>query len=396
MTLLLFVSIALTVGLVVTTVVHLRFRAAVTPRLARLETETEQLRDAEKFAADGLRFTEAISALPLGVAICDPTGAVVFRNAAAEAFSGRTHGDKLVEASVVDALDEALRGDPATRSLDLFKPPRRSFVITAVPLEDDRQTEGPRAGGAVAVIEEVTEQRRVEEMRRDFVANISHELKTPVGALALLAETLRDEPDEEVSRRLAARVLTEADRVGRTIEDLLMLSRLEVEDLPEREPVAIHHVVAEAAARVAHGADQAGIELVVERIDERLVVDGDRAQLVSALANLVDNAVKYSDVDSVVEISARTDGQTVDIVVRDHGIGIPARDLDRIFERFYRVDQARSRQTGGTGLGLSIVRHVAGNHEGEVLVDSRVGEGSQFTLKLPIGQTPVVVTAEAV
>ncbi len=396
MTPLLIASTLLAVGLGAVLVVHLRFRRAVLPRLARLDADADRLREAEEEATAGALFHEAVAALPLGVAICGPAGDVVFRNAEGESFSGATHGDKLVEASVADALNEALHGAMATRDLDLYKPPRRSFAITAVPLRGDEPAGAARVAGAVAVIEEVTEQRRVEEMRRDFIANISHELKTPVGALALLAETLRDEPDEEVSRRLAARVLTEADRVGHTIEDLLMLSRLEAEDLPERKPVPVHLVAAEAVARVAHGADQAGIEVAVEPVDPGLVVEGDRAQLVSALANLVDNSVKYSDVGGRVEIRARTDGHIVDVSVQDHGIGIPERDLDRIFERFYRVDQARSRETGGTGLGLSIVRHVAASHEGDVMVESRVGEGSVFTLRLPMGQAPAAVTAEAV
>ena len=389
MTLLILANIVLAVGLVVVLVVHQRFRRAVLPQLARSGEEAERLRVAEAVVSDGIRFREAVGALPLGVAICDRSGAVIFRNDEAEAFSGRQHGDRLVEAAVTEVLEEALDGEAAHRDLDLFKPPRRRFSITAAPLEGDTET-----AGAVAVIEEVTEQRRVEEMRRDFIANISHELKTPVGALTLLAETLSEEPDIEVTRRLAARVLSEADRVGRTIEDLLMLSRLEAEDPPGREAVPMHTAVAEAAARVGPGADQAGIKVVVDPVDPCLEVEGDRAQLVSALANLIDNAIKYSDVDSLVEVRAGTDGTTIDIEVEDHGIGIPARDLDRIFERFYRVDQARSRGTGGTGLGLSIVRHVAGNHEGEILVRSRVGEGSVFTLRLPVGRVPAAVMAE--
>jgi two-component system sensor histidine kinase SenX3 len=240
----------------------------------------------------------------------------------------------------------------------------------------------------------VTERRRLEAVRRDFVANISHELKTPVGALALLAETLLNEDDAAVTQRLAERIVTESFRVGRTIEDLLELSRIESGELPRREPVPVDLVVAEAMERIRPAAEQAGIDLVVREPDRRLAVFGDRRQVVSAIYNLLDNAVKYSDPGSAVEVFAATDGREVEIAVRDHGIGIPARDLERVFERFYRVDQARSRQTGGTGLGLAIVRHVMQNHDGSVRVDSRPGDGSTFTLCLPTASGPVSVHTE--
>jgi two-component system sensor histidine kinase SenX3 len=231
-------------------------------------------------------------------------------------------------------------------------------------------------------------------MRRDFVSNISHELKTPIGALGLLSETLLDEDDPEVSRRLVERVAGETERIANTVDDLLVLSRLEADEPPVREPVDVHLLLAEALARMQPAADRAGIALEVHEPRGRLDVLGDRRQLVSALVNLLDNAVKYSDGGSVV-VRARTDGPVVKIEVDDSGIGIPARDLDRVFERFYRVDQARSRQTGGTGLGLSIVRHVVDNHEGEVLVESRPGRGSTFTLRLPGSCRPATLSPEA-
>jgi two-component system sensor histidine kinase SenX3 len=262
------------------------------------------------------------------------------------------------------------------------------LVIDATPLHS-------AAGlGAIAVIDDVTERRRLEAVRRDFVANISHELKTPVGALSLLAETLLAEDDVEITRRLAERIVTESSRVGRTIEDLLELSRIESGEAPMRSHVPVNLVVAEAVERIRPAAEQAGIDLVVREPNRRLAVLGDRRQLVSAVYNLLDNAVKYSEEGSTVDVFAATDGQNVSISVRDRGIGIPARDLERIFERFYRVDQARSRQTGGTGLGLAIVRHVAENHDGSVAVESRPGEGSVFTLRLPTASGPVSVDAE--
>src|SRR5690606_27332567 len=185
-------------------------------------------------------------------------------------------------------------------------------------------------------------------------ANISHELKTPVGAIALLAETLVEEGDLEVAGRLAERIYLEAHRVGRTIDDLLELSRIEADDSPERELVVVADVVQGAVERMAPAVDQKHIHVRVADIDRHLAVQGARRQLASAVFNLLENAVKSSDEGSEVEVGARGDGRHVDISVADHGIGIPERDRERVFERFYRVDRARSRDTGGTGLGLAI------------------------------------------
>jgi two-component system sensor histidine kinase SenX3 len=204
-----------------------------------------------------------------------------------------------------------------------------------------------------------------------------------VGAISLLAETLLDEDDLDVTQRLADRIVVEVTRVGRSIDDLLELSRIETEQRPIEETVAVADVVADAVSRIRPAAEQAEIEIEVIDVDDRLAVAGDRRQITSALSNLLDNAIKYSDAGSSVEIGAALDDEMAAISVRDHGIGIPARDVERIFERFYRVDQARSRRTGGTGLGLAIVRHVAHNHDGDVTVESRLGEGSVFTLTLP-------------
>jgi two-component system sensor histidine kinase SenX3 len=258
-------------------------------------------------------------------------------------------------------------------------------VITSHPLDDARRTVG-----AVVVIDDLTERRRLEAMRRDFVANISHELKTPVGALGLLAETIADEDDGAVVQRLAERMLYEATRVGRTIDDLLELSRIEADEPHPPEPVPVNLIVAEAVDRVRPAAEFRGAAIEVAEAPRSLSILGDRRQLVSALHNLLDNATKYSEPGSTIEVLSRLVGTNVEIAVRDHGMGIPARDLERIFERFYRVDRARSRETGGTGLGLAIVRHVAANHAGECRVESREGEGSRFTLVLPAG--PVAAT----
>ena len=351
--------------------------------LARLERAIDNavLRGGDASVAEA-RLAHALEAIPQGVVIADESGTVTYRNAAATAFSSARHGEAIVAAAVGELLDEAIGGKVGKRTLDLFGPPRRTLLLSAVPLDDHRRTVG-----ALVIIDDVSERRRLEAVRRDFVANISHELKTPVGALGLLAETLLGEDDDAVSRRLAERMLHEAFRVGRTIDDLLELSRIEAEEAPTREPVPVHLVLAEAVERIRPAAEQQGIAIRVVEPRKSLTIVGDRRQFVSALYNLLDNAVKYSDRGSPVEVrvAVASDGGRVAVDVKDHGIGIPARDIERIFERFYRVDRARSRETGGTGLGLAIVRHVASNHAGEVRVASQEGEGSTFTLVLPAG-----------
>lgn len=337
---------------------------------------------------DVARAWRALDAVPQGVVLCDDEGHEVFRNDMARAFVDARHGEALVEQAVQEQLRSALGGVAGRRSLDILGPPRRMFVITAAPLDD-----GARSVGAVAVIDDVSERRRLEAVRRDFVANISHELKTPIGALGLLAETIASEEDATVMRRLAERMHGEAFRVGRIIDDLLALSQIEAEEQPLRELLGVGALVAEAVDRIVSLSDAHHIAIDVSGIGARHSVRGDRRQLVSALVNLLENACKYSDDGSVVEVSSITDGSWVEISVRDHGIGIPSRDLERVFERFYRVDRARSRETGGTGLGLAIVRHVAGNHRGDVRVESQEGEGSTFTLRLPSGPGPVAVSS---
>jgi two-component system sensor histidine kinase SenX3 len=239
--------------------------------------------------------------------------------------------------------------------------------------------------GTVVLVDDVSELRRLEAVRRDFVANVSHELRTPVGAMGVLAETLSEEADPEVMRRLASRITNEAERAGRLIDGLLDLSRIEAGGAVERADLDVDAVVAAALERVESLAQQLGVDLVSRPGPAGTHIWGDERQLVSAVVNLLENAVKYSDRGSPVVVETSAAGGSVDVVVRDQGIGIPAKDLERIFERFYRVDRARSRDTGGTGLGLSIVRHVATNHGGEVLVESQEGLGSTFTLRLPAG-----------
>ncbi|MBI4882542.1 MAG: GHKL domain-containing protein, partial [Actinobacteria bacterium] len=237
-------------------------------------------------------------------------------------------------------------------------------------------------GGGLAIIDDLTDRVRIDAVRTDFVSNISHELKTPVGALAVLAEALADSDDPEVNRRLAAKMTEEAHRVASTINDLLELSRIELDGAGTRETVNVAVLLDEAVERHRLRAEALGVRLCFGEVTSQ-GLQADRLQLISAISNLVDNAVKYSDRGDKVLLSATAEGSWSSIRVTDEGIGIPSRDLDRIFERFYRVDRARSRETGGTGLGLAIVRHVATNHGGDVTVESREGEGSTFILRIP-------------
>ena len=225
---------------------------------------------------------------------------------------------------------------------------------------------------------------RLEATRRDFVANVSHELKTPVGAVALLAEAVlgaADEPHEV--RRFVTKILNESTRLGALVTELIALSRLEgAARLPELVTVDVDDVIADALARCRLAAESAEIEITVDA-PSGLQVDGDATLLVTALSNLVDNAVSYSPPGSPVSVSRRLADGFVEIAVTDRGLGIDAQHQERVFERFFRVDPARSRATGGTGLGLAIVKHVAANHGGDVRLWSRPGTGSTFTLRVP-------------
>ena len=332
------------------------------------------------------RMSHALRAIDHGIVLFDESGEMAFRNAQAKIFLGARYGDAVVESSIDELATRALEGHDSVRTLELFGPPRRTLVLTADPLDD-----GHRSIGALVMIEDITERRRVDAVRRDFVANISHELKTPVGGLSVLAETIVDEEDLTVIRRLAQRMHHEAMRASRTIDDLLELSRIEAGEAAVREPVSVHLVLAEAVERAANAAEHRGIGLDLQEPSHRMQVRGDRRQLASAVFNLLDNAIKYSEPGSTVQVRAETDEGSARLIVADDGIGIPRRDLERIFERFYRVDRARSRDTGGTGLGLAIVRHVASNHGGEITVESREGEGSTFSLVLPLSDGPVSV-----
>jgi two-component system sensor histidine kinase SenX3 len=370
-------AVAVLVAAVMARVHRERIAAVVAERDAAVGVATAGLEAAERTTA---RLHAAFDRAPDGVVVLDRDGEVLLRNDAATRVRGARHADILAEEALTRVLERALGGEAAERELQLFGPPRQVLHVRAFPL-----ARGDETLGAVAFVRDVTDTRRVESVRRDFVANVSHELKTPIGALALLAETIASGADDpEMMQRLAERVVREADRLGNIVDDLLDLSLIEAQEAPTRERTPIESVVHEAVDRVRHAADVAGVPLtVVEPIADVDVVC-DARQLCSAIVNLLENAVKYSDRGAPVQVEARLDAGRVAVVVSDRGIGIPTRDLERIFERFDRVDRARSRQTGGTGLGLSIVRHVVQAHGGEVSVTSTEGEGSTFTVHLPV------------
>jgi two-component system, OmpR family, sensor histidine kinase SenX3 len=243
----------------------------------------------------------------------------------------------------------------------------------------------------LVLVEDQTRERRVDAIRRDFVANVSHELKTPIGALMLLSEAVREAAgDAEAVERFSGRMHTEAERLGRLVQQIIELSRLQAEE-PSGTPVPVDldRVVDSAIDRSRVDALDKHIDLV-RGGDEGIWVTGNAEQLTLALGNLIENAVSYSPAETTVVVAVRQeDTGGAQITVTDRGIGIPAEELDRIFERFYRVDPARARSTGGTGLGLSIVKHVAASHGGDVRVWSVPGEGSSFTLSLPRTAEPV-------
>ncbi|MGP9537716.1 sensor histidine kinase [Brachybacterium sp. AOP43-C2-M15] len=250
--------------------------------------------------------------------------------------------------------------------------------------------------GALLLADDLTRAVRVEETRRDFVANVSHELKTPVGAITLLAETMEDAAeDPDAVRRFAGRMQSETHRLSHLVQEIIELSRVQGSSaLPDATPVEIDEVVEEAVGLNRNYALGSRIDLGVGGASG-LQVFGSAAMLTTALSNLIANAITYSESGTKVGVSVRRDGGMVEISVKDQGIGISKEHLERVFERFFRVDRARSRTTGGTGLGLAIVKHIANDHGGEVTAWSLPSQGSTFTLRLPeMGRTGTITAGE--
>jgi two-component system sensor histidine kinase SenX3 len=322
-----------------------------------------------------------LAVLGSSTVVLDASDAVVRASPSAYAF-GLVRDDRLVHDELRRLAGRVRRdGEIREAEMELRRGPVGEEMVSVAarvaPLGADL---------VLVIVEDRTEARRVDAIRRDFVANVSHELKTPVGALSLLAEAVAGASDDpEAVRRFAGRMQHEARRLSDLVQELIDLSRLQSADpLLGAQLVDLEEVVADAVDRCRHQAQDREIDLIAGGTPG-LAVHGDRTQLVTALRNLIENAISYSPERTRVAIGVRRAGELVELTVTDQGIGIPESDLVRIFERFYRVDPARSRATGGTGLGLSIVKHIAANHGGEVSVWSLEGSGSTFTIRLPIG-----------
>ncbi|AZM46815.1 two-component sensor histidine kinase [Streptomyces sp. WAC 06738] len=329
-----------------------------------------------------------LSVLRSSAVVLDEDDAVVKASSAAYAL-GLVRGGRLaVEPMLAMARDTRRDGEIRQVELDL---PRRSGRGEALAVSARVAPLGSRL--VLLLVEDMTEARRIEAVRRDFVANVSHELKTPVGALSLLSEAVMDAADDpEAVERFAGRMQGEATRLTSLVQELIDLSRVQNDDpLEDAEPVRVDELVGEAIERCRQQAGAKQITIATGGT-AGLHVWGNRGQLAAALGNLVENAVNYSPARTRVGIAARRlpaqGGDLIEIAVTDQGIGISEKDRERVFERFYRVDPARSRATGGTGLGLAIVKHVAASHGGEVTVWSAEGQGSTFTLRLPEAARP--------
>jgi two-component system sensor histidine kinase SenX3 len=326
---------------------------------------------------------DVLSALRSAAVVLDAGDRVVRSTPAAHSL-GLVRGDHLLSSDLLD-LARATRRDGELREAELEL---RRGPIGSATLHVLARVAPLSSSLTLLLVEDHTEARRVDAVRRDFLANVSHELKTPVGAMALLAEALLDAADDpEAVRRFAGRMQHESARLSRLVQDVIELSRLQGHDpLDSPAVVSVDDVVAEAVDRSRLVAEARSVSLVCGG-RRGLKVMGDARQLVTALGNLVDNAVRYGPEAGRVVVSSSQVGSgssaVVEISVTDEGPGIAAPERDRVFERFYRVDAARSRETGGTGLGLSIVKHVAAGHGGEVTLWSAEGTGSTFTLRLP-------------
>lgn len=323
-----------------------------------------------------------------GVLAIGPRGDVLMMNRAAREILGTMPGVSSMAADVVRQpalkalLDETLAsGRPAAGDVALYAPVERHLRVHATPCH------APDGRGALLVFHDISDLQRLERLRREFVANVSHELKTPLTAIRGSVETLLDGALNQASvrRPFVEAIAEETARLGRLVDDLLTLAQVESKPIrASRTPVALGPFLARELARHQAAAAACRVTLTVEPVDPNLEVPADLDQLIQAVGNLLDNAIKYNRPGGRVTVRAASSGGACHLTVEDTGLGIPADDLPRVFERFYRVDKARSRETGGTGLGLSIVKHVAEAHGGAVSVDSDLGRGTRFTLTLPL------------
>lgn len=343
----------------------------------------------EEAEADRRTRDLVLAALDEGVMLMDERGDVRYANPAAHRLLGRMADEYPLVSSVTTSypfIPPVLRrlvatafaaGSVRQQELEVGQP-ARTVLATAFPAGGE--------GLALLVLRDVTEARKVDAIRRDFVAAASHELKTPVASIQAAAETLSHALDEdpEAARRFVDNLHRDSERLSRIVMDLLDLSRLESEQ-PVRETVRLDDLAREEIDRVGERIREAG--LIVEVSTDPVTVRGSRKDLSLMLSNLLDNAVRYTRDGGTIRVRVAGDGGQVRIEVSDTGIGIPSRELPRIFERFYRVDRARSRETGGTGLGLAIVKHVAEQHGGQIEASSELGKGSAFVVRLPATST---------
>lgn len=347
--------------------------------IRKVRADQVRLAEAEASAASSYG---ALESAPIAIQSLDGDGLVSYSNAMARSLFAGDDENAILRARATALAQRVGETGRVTRiEVDVHEPERRILSLTALPLADSTGL-----SGAVGLyVEDLSARRRFDAMRTDFVANASHELKTPLGALSLLAETLAATSDETQRERLAQRLRSESARMANVIDDVAQLA--ETESLSaEFERIAIIVPLGEAVSSVEATARDRDIQLVAGDLVDA-VVDGSRDQLASAFRNLLMNAIAYTAIKGeggVVTYRTLLEGNTVCVQVEDSGIGIPARYTDRVFERFFRVDRARSRESGGTGLGLSIVKNVAIAHGGAVRVESRVGEGSVFTICVPV------------
>ncbi|MDG1846387.1 MAG: ATP-binding protein [Acidimicrobiales bacterium] len=319
----------------------------------------------------------SIDALPLGIIFADKTGKIVHRNPAALSFFNEY--EKIINETLTELIEVSLSGVQLIRELNLDQATDKKAKFLSQPIEID-----DHLFGTVILMQDISEEERLNATRRDFVANISHELKTPIGAMVLLAETLQKEDEPNLVKDLSDRIAQEAQRLAGTIDDLSALSQIEHGSQKSFELIPISYPVKAAISRASVIAEQRSISIHLKLPENDLFLKGDNLQITSAIYNLIENAIKYSEEETgEIAITAIAKENEIELTVQDNGIGIPETSHDRVFERFYRVDQSRSRSSGGTGLGLAIVRHVIINHEGTISLDSEEGSGSIFTVCLP-------------
>ena len=334
--------------------------------------------------------SELVSLIEIPLAIVDGAGDIVAMSPGTQDL-GLTKHTRFASAEVRKIVERVrATGRPAAKELELSRGPLGGATIN-LSIRADRFG----ANFVLVVMADKTEMRRLEEVRRDFVANISHELKTPIGAVTLLAEALQQAADDpDTVRHFAERLSDEASRLSTLTREIIDLSRLQAEEgLEPFELLDLNDVVAAAVDHNQVTARAKGLEIVYGG-DENATVKGDSSRLTMAISNLITNAITYSVPPGRVGIGITHSGQFVEIAVSDNGIGMTPEETERVFERFYRTDQARSRSTGGTGLGLSIVKHIVGHHGGDIKVWSRPNRGSTFTLRFPFVPSPKESTKE--